>query len=102
MRPGVRVSWLDGRSREGRLAKRTRAQLIAEKGGDVTPAEMLLIDQVVALHVRLRVMGEAFVRTGEIGPDGGETYARTVAALGDTLERIGLSSRVFAQVGRAA
>ena len=52
------------RTREGRLLKRMRVELIAHVGGKPSATQRAMIDQCAQLRLRLAVMDRAFAQSG--------------------------------------
>jgi hypothetical protein len=55
---------LDGRSREARLMKSLRAELIAHVGGKPSVAQTVLIDQATKIQLRIAMMDREGTDTG--------------------------------------
>jgi len=65
----VRVDTIDKRSQAGVFMRRLREALVAQLGGDVSPAQELLIEEVVKKALITRAVGEYILRQGQGAQD---------------------------------
>src|SRR4051812_12626684 len=73
----------DGRTREARLVKRLRNDLIAQCGGTVSASQRLLIDRIASLSLRIHLLdSDTSVHTGRAYLDLTMTLAQLLAQLG--------------------
>jgi hypothetical protein len=73
----------DGRTREARLVKRLRNDLIAQCGGTVSASQRLLIDRIASLSLRIHLLdSDTSVHTGCEYLDLTVTLAQLLAQLG--------------------
>jgi hypothetical protein len=86
---------LDGRSREGRLVRDTRADLVAHVGGKPSAAERILIERAVQLTLQLAL----FDRRVAEGRDLDERAMRQYLAWSNGLSRL---LRTFGMKGSKA
>ena len=66
----------DGRSAEGRLLAVSRAELVACLGGldRCSAAQLLLVDRIGMLRLRLHQLDERMVRDGDLSPADTKAY----------------------------
>lgn len=88
-RKGV-LAKLDRRTREARLMKQTRAELIAHVGGRPSATERMMIEQAAQLRLRLAVMDRAFGQSANMTEHDSRqylawsnSYTRLLGRLGD-------------------
>jgi hypothetical protein len=55
---------MDGRTKEARLVRETRANLIAHLGGNPSATQRQLVERVVQLTLRVAAMDRKFAETG--------------------------------------
>jgi len=79
-----RGTQLHANSREFKLAERTRADLAASLGGDLSTMQRLLVDQAVAITVRLW-QSNAKLESGKAASD---AETKGYVALANSLQRI--------------
>jgi hypothetical protein len=73
----------DGRTREARLVKRLRNDLIAQCGGTVSASQRLLIDRIASLSLRINLLdSDVSEHTGREYLDLTVTLAQLLAQLG--------------------
>jgi hypothetical protein len=72
----------DGRTREARLVKRLRNELIAQCGGTVSASQRLLIDRIASLSLRINLLDNDLSAR-----DTGE-YVRATATLAQLLAQL--------------
>src|SRR4051794_37639548 len=73
----------DGRTREARLVKRLRNELIAQCGGTVSASQRLLIDRIASLSLRVHLLdSDVPEHTGRECLDLTVTLAHLLAQLG--------------------
>lgn len=80
---------LDGRSKEARLLKRTRSELLAQLGRKPSVAQAMLVDRVAWLHVHLSLLDGKMAGAAPAERDARQylAWANTMAKL---LARLGL------------
>jgi hypothetical protein len=83
---------LDGRTREARLVKSLRAELIAHVGGHPAPTQRLLIEQAVQLQLRLALMDKGDGRTGDMTQQHQIQYLAWSGALTRLLRQLGMEA----------
>jgi hypothetical protein len=99
----VPLDRIDGRSQVGAAIRRVRQELVTQLGGDVTPAQSILIDEVARKAVICRAVGEwilvqqSLILEGPLGEKGDARILEAVmqhdkltATLANLLERLGL------------
>lgn len=88
--PEATISGLDGRSSERRFMKKLRAELLTQIGGPPTAVERALIEQAVALALRLRAMDLRFLAGGQMSEHDSRTYLAWSGHYTRTVQRIGV------------
>jgi hypothetical protein len=83
---------VDGRTREARLMRETRAELTAHVGGSPTIAQRALIEQATNLRLRIAVLDKRFADSREYSEADTRTYTTLSNALGRVLSRLGLDA----------
>ena len=79
---------LDHRTKQARVARETRAELIEHVGGHPSVAQRLVIEQLVQLRLRLAAMDQKFAEAGMTDVDSrtylawANSYARMLRLLG--------------------
>lgn len=86
----VVLAKLDQRTREARLMRETRADLVRHVGGNPSVTQKLLIDQACQLTLRLALMDRKLAEAGDQSEHDIRTYTTWCNALTRTLVRIGL------------
>jgi hypothetical protein len=81
---------LDGRTREARLMRETRAELTAHVGGAPSTVQSCLIEQLVQLRLRIATMDRKFAATGEMTAHDSRTYLAWANSYSRLLARIGI------------
>lgn len=102
----VPLDRIDGRSQVGAAIRRARQELVTQLGGDVTPAQSILIDEIARKAVICRAVGEwilvqqSLVLEGPLGEKGDAKildavmqHDKLTATLAGMLERLGLERR---------
>lgn len=84
------ISKLDGRSRPARLMRKVRAELIAHLGGRPSTTQLMLVEQVVQLRLRMALMDEKFAITGEQTLHDSATYLAWSGSLARLLRHLGM------------
>lgn len=84
---------LDGRTREARLLKSLRAELVQHVGGSPSPTQRLLIDQAVQLQLRLALMDADGSQIGEMTERNSRQYLAWANSLSRLLRQIGLKGQ---------
>jgi hypothetical protein len=90
-RPGA-LAKLDGRTKEARLIRETRAELLAHVGGSPSATQRALIEALVQIKLRLALMDRRFVQTGEQTDHDSRTYLAWVNTYGRMVNRLGLEA----------
>jgi hypothetical protein len=83
---------LDGRTREARLVKSLRAELVAHVGGNPSTTQRLLIDQACALQLRIALMDADSERIDVMTERNQVQYLAWSGALTRLLDKIGLKA----------
>ena len=81
---------MDGRSREARLLKSMRAELIAHVGGKPSVAQQILIDQAAELRLRIALMEAETLEPGEMTERRQVQFLAWTGALTRLLKDLGL------------
>ena len=84
------IAGLDFRTREGRMVKQLREQLVAHVGGKPSATQGLLIEQAVQLQLRLAALDAAFADTGEMSLHASRSYLAWANSLTRLLRQLGL------------
>ena len=84
------VAKLDGRSRPARLMRQVRKELVAHLDGRPSTTQLMLIEQVVQLRLRMSLMDEKFAITGEQTPHDSATYLAWSGSLARLLRGLGM------------
>ena len=87
-----KLAKLDGRTREARLMRDTRRELVAHCGGSPSATQRQMIEQAVQLTLRLALMDAHFSDTGELTATDSKAYLGWSNALVRLLARLGLKS----------
>ncbi len=83
---------LDGRTKEGRLVRDTRAAMTAHIGGAPSATQRALIERAVQLTLRIATMDRKFAQTGEQTELDSRTYLAWSASLSRVLRDLGMKS----------
>ncbi len=84
---------IDGRTREARMLKQLRDELIAHVGGKPSVPERILIDTAARLQWHIALMDQKLIINGnEMNPLDARRYTAWCNALGRALMRLGLKS----------
>jgi hypothetical protein len=102
----VPLDRIDGRSQIGASLRRIRQELVTQLGGDVSPAQRILIDEIAPKAVICRAVGEwiltqqSLMLEGPLGERGDARILEAVmqhdkltATLAAMLERLGLERK---------
>lgn len=81
---------LDGRTREAKLARDTRAALVAHVGGEPSATQAAIIEQLVQLRLRLAVMDRKFVEAGSQTEHDSRVYLAWANSYTRLLRQIGI------------
>src|SRR3989442_3428076 len=65
----VRLDTIDGRSEAGVLLRRAREGLLDQLGGDVTPAQRLLVEEAAKTALIARAVGDYIMQQSLVRPD---------------------------------
>ena len=83
---------LDQRTKEARLVRETRADLMAHIGGNPSATQRALIERAVQLTLRVSVMDRKFASTGEQTEHDSRTYLAWSACLSRALRDLGIKA----------
>ena len=83
---------LDGRTREARLMRGTRAALIAHVGGRPSVVQQTLIERACQLQIRIAMMDRAFADGGGQTEHDSRTYLAWSNSLTRTLRELGIAA----------
>lgn len=83
---------VDGRTREARLMRDTRAELVAHVGGSPSATQRALIESAVQLSLRIALMDQEFARTGEMPDHTARSYLAWQNTLARTVTRLGIKA----------
>jgi hypothetical protein len=83
---------LDQRTKEARLIRKTRAELLAHVGGDPSATQRALIKQLVQIKLRLAVMDRKFCQTGAQTDHDSRTYLAWANTYARSLRQFGMES----------
>ena len=86
------LSKRDGRTREARLMRDTRAALTAHVGGNPSVTQRLLIDRAVQLTIRVATMDRKFAETEVQTEHDSRTYLAWTGSLSRILRDLGLQA----------
>jgi hypothetical protein len=81
---------IDQRTREGKLMRETRAELVAHVGGKPSATQGALIEQLVQLRLRIAVMDRKFAESGEQTEHDSRTYLAWANSYSRLLRQLGL------------
>lgn len=84
------LSKLDGRTRESRLMRGTRAALIAHLGGRPSVVQQTLIERACQLQIRLAMMDRAFAASGVQSDHDSRCYLAWSNSLTRTMRELGV------------
>ena len=87
------LSLLDQRSREYRLLRRIRDELVAHVGGKPSAVEIALIERAAQLQLRLAIFDARFVEKGDMSDHDVRTYLAWSNSLTRTLGELGLDAK---------
>lgn len=87
---GAALAKLDGRTLEGRLARDVRADLIKHVGAAPSTTQIMLIDSIVQLQLRIAAMDRKFAESAATSEHDTRTYLAWAAALRRALRELGL------------
>jgi hypothetical protein len=85
-----RLTRIDGRTRESKLVRETRAELLAHVGPNPSAVQLMLIEQLIQLKLRISVMDRKWIKTGKATDLDNRTYLAWVNTFGRLLERLGV------------
>ncbi len=83
---------IDGRTKEARLVRETRAELTAHVGGKPTATQRALIERCVQLTLRVAAMDRKFMATGTQTEHDSRTYLAWSNSLARALRDLGMRS----------
>ena len=83
---------LDGRTKEARLVRETRADLTAHVGGNPSATQRALIERAVQLSLRIAAMDRKFGQAGTMTEHDSRTYLAWSACLSRAMRDLGLKS----------
>jgi hypothetical protein len=81
---------LDGRTKEARLVRETRAALTAHVGGTPSATQRALIERAVQLTLRVCAMDRKFAETGEMTEHDSRSYLAWSASLSRAMRDLGV------------
>jgi hypothetical protein len=81
---------LDQRTKEARLIRETRAELLAHVGGNPSVTQRALIEQLVQIKLRLAVMDRKFCQTGAQTDHDSRTYLAWANTYARSLRQLGM------------
>jgi hypothetical protein len=84
-----RLAKLDQRTREGRLTREIRAELIAHVGDQPSATQRALIEQLVQIRLRLALMDRKFAETGGQTDHDSRTYLAWANSYARLLRQLG-------------
>jgi hypothetical protein len=90
-RPAV-LARLDGRTREGRLVRDTRAQFVAHLGGNPSATQRAMIERAVQLTLRIAAMDRKFAEDGKMTEHDTRTYLAWSGSLSRAVRDLGIKS----------
>jgi hypothetical protein len=83
------LSKLDGRTRESRLMRSLREELVAHVGGEPSAPQIALIERAVQLSLRVAIMDRKFADAGEMTEHDTKTYLAWSGHLARVLRDLG-------------
>lgn len=83
---------MDGRTKEGRLVRDTRAALVAHIGGSPSATQRALIERAVQLALRISAMDRKYADTGVQTEHDSRTYLAWSASLSRALRDLGMKA----------
>ena len=93
---------LDGRTREGRLLRRVRAELTAHVGGKPSAPQRMLIERATTLSLYVEMLDRKVMQGGTMTEHDSRTYLAWSNSLTRTLRELGFSRPVSPQAPGAA
>jgi hypothetical protein len=90
-RPGT-LAKLDQRTKEARLLRETRTELLAHVGGRPSATQRALIEQLVQIRLRLAVMDRRFAETGAQTEHDSRTYLAWANSYARLLRQLGFAA----------
>ena len=81
---------LDGRTREGRLMRRVRSDLIAHVGGKPSATQRMLVERAVTLSLYVSKLDAKLLKNGSMTEHDSRTYLAWSNSLTRTLRELGL------------
>jgi hypothetical protein len=94
----VPLDTIDGRSQVGVALRRLREELARQLGGDVTPAQAILIEEIAKKAIIVRAVGEFIMRQDSLVQGNRllevvTQHDRLSATLGSLIDRLGLERK---------
>jgi hypothetical protein len=83
---------LDQRTKEARLIRETRAELLAQIGDRPSAVQRALIEQLVQIRLRIALMDRKFAETGAQTDHDSRTYLAWANSFSRLLGRLGLEA----------
>lgn len=80
----------DGRTKEARLVRETRAALVAHVGGEPSVVQSALVEQAVQLRLRLAAMDRRFAETSDQTEGGSKMYLAWANSYARLLRHLGI------------
>jgi hypothetical protein len=84
---------LDQRTKEARLIRETRAELMAHVGGNPSATQRALIEALVQIKLRLALLDRQLAQTGVQTEHDSRTYLAHANTYGRMLGRLGITDR---------
>ena len=81
---------VDGRSREGRFLRSFEHEIIKQLGASVTPAQRFIVRRAARAALRLELMDEELLQTGELSAYASRAYGALSNALRLNLRELGI------------
>ena len=91
------IAKLDGRTREAKLMRETRAALLAHLGDMPSTTQRAMVEQACQLVLRLGVMDRRFAETGAMTAHDSRTYLAWANSYTRLLGRLGLEPTIRRQ-----
>jgi hypothetical protein len=96
------ISKIDQRTREARLIRETREELVRHVGGRPSATQAAMIEQLVQLKLRLAVMDRKFNKAGDMTEHDSRTYLAWANTYARNLARLGMRGTAEARPDLAA
>ena len=83
---------VDGRTREARIVRKVRADLVAHLGGNVSATQRVLIERAAALTLRLALLDAKQAKGERLTEHDNRTYLAESNALTRLMRQLGMKS----------